>query len=59
MTNELELNQTRELISDFYSLDEPIRDKLSDAIKVLAFLYRLTDFKNKDVDNPADAAQPA
>lgn len=59
MTNELELKQPRELISDFYSLDEPIRDKLSDAIKVLAFLYRLTDFKNKDVDNPADAAPPA
>lgn len=59
MTNELELQQTRELISDFNMLDESIRDKLSDAINALAFLYRLTDFKNKDVDNPADAAQPA
>lgn len=59
MTNELELNQTRELISNFNSLDEPVRDKLSDAINALAFLYRLTDFKNKDVDKTADDAQPA
>lgn len=59
MTNELELQQTRELISDFNMLDESLRDKLANAINSLAFLYRLTDFKNKDVDKTADAAQPA
>lgn len=52
MTNDLEFNQTCDVAKDFNRLDESIQQKLTTAIKSLAFLYTLAD--NSDDDNKSN-----
>lgn len=59
MTNETDRQQTCEIVNDLNCIDETVRAKLADAIKSLALLYSLTDFKPKSADNVVDAATPA
>ena len=56
MTNDQETNQARNLLENFNTLDEPVKDKLLTAVKSLAFLYNLADEKG---DGGGEHVQPA
>lgn len=54
MDNDRELQESRDAVKAFNSLDEKLRDKLLNGIKVLAFLQDLADISDDD-DEPATA----
>lgn len=54
MTNDLELQQARDLLDDFQQIDsEPVKNKLSTAINSLAFLFSLPETKDDEQNAPA------
>lgn len=58
MSYEQEMQQARNVLDKFNSLDDETRDKISNGVEWLAFLQNLT--KGKDApDNAAQNAQPA
>jgi len=54
MDNDRELQESRDAVKAFNSLDEKLRDKLLNGIKFLAFLQDLADISDDD-DEPATA----
>lgn len=46
MTENHETQQARDFFNDFNKLDTPTQNKLSNAIKSLAFLYSMADTQN-------------
>lgn len=54
MDNDRELQESRDAVKAFNSLDEKLRDKLLNGVKFLAFLQDLADISDDD-DEPATA----
>ena len=52
MANDQDTKQARDLLKNFNSLDEAVKDKLLNGVKCLAFLQDLVDVKDDAEEVP-------